>query len=505
MSEISTSSLNPLASKTEDTIAHKGRRFHQRDELKQQMLEIEDGLEAIESEDRVIEDYYPEATEDWDDQEIDRMRYLFQEQGIVTMPRQGELEKLADVLDKQADDRQIRREDKEKLHMQRLEKIRAKQIGAARIIESLSIHIAYSPDSTVDEMMNLVTDQAQDIGLETSDINAFQTALESYVAKHKTVEEYYRFLSPEAVFSACFDQLPKGVVEMEKGAMTLLLRCFDKDDYAMAFYHSRSTVPQLSGDQIKHALSSGGLAFSDVADPRLHGTIILENAVGGRSSPSRREIEAHEQQHQINKLFSPVEYQLSNDFMGDIFSDPTLTPEKALKKYVTHAVRLERRRIGIDSRARDELIAYYSDGTTIDRAVSILLNNNLYDYKSIFAKRIGRIPQDILNGFDIYLTVNRDEGDEIAPLVHKNMDRDMLMNLINLAIGEIIGRGPTRDYEALLNHWTGAIKVLESKKYPREKILALMYENAATHWWSIARSMPSFEDDGSNNLPEPHY
>ena len=118
------------------------------------------------------------------------------------------------------------------------------------------------------------------------------------------------------------------------------------------------------------------------------------------------------------------------------------------------------------------------------------MNSDLYDYEKLFTQRIVKIARSIQDGLDLYLTINRDEGDEIAPLVNKDITRDMVLPLINPGIIKGIGRNQGSEYESLLMHWANAIKVLEEKKYPREQILSIMYENAATHWWSVARSMP---------------
>lgn len=153
---------------------------------------------------------------------------------------------------------------------------------------------------------------------------------------------------------------------------------------------------------------------------------------------------------------------------------------------------MQRRAIGIDARARDEMIAYYADGTSIDQAHNILMTSKLYDYPSQYYAQIQMLWKKVQDNVALYIAINKQDGDEVAPIVHKSLSPAMIKpsTLISY-IENIISRKPGGDYDATLKRWANAVKTLEQKGYERHEILSIMYSNGASHWRSIARSLPA--------------
>lgn len=184
----------------------------------------------------------------------------------------------------------------------------------------------------------------------------------------------------------------------------------------------------------------------------------IEIMANEESSKKTRE---HEDQHQFNKLFESVF---------------TLFPVDKLKKATDkHAVikefiRRNREGMGIDARAKDEILAYYKEGRTPGDIFRILSENKLYDYKSqdYYKNLIEKLPQKL-----------------------RDLDGILETKITEEQIAEYVKDCFGADYIVSLKKWTDAINALEKKKYSREDILNLLYqEEQVSSWPNLARRVP---------------
>ncbi len=127
------------------------------------------------------------------------------------------------------------------------------------------------------------------------------------------------------------------------------------------------------------------------------------------------------------------------------------------------------RESNVDYRARDEIISYYRDGSTVDKIYQVLSESSLYDY--VNEKDILKIRKKILEGI---LQMNDYLDFEIT--------KEKIKSLIDYVFEE--------KYKEDLKRWISAIKILEEKGYKREEIINLLYQKSVSDWHNLARRMP---------------
>ncbi|MBI5140106.1 MAG: hypothetical protein HZA94_01505 [Candidatus Vogelbacteria bacterium] len=201
------------------------------------------------------------------------------------------------------------------------------------------------------------------------------------------------------------------------------------------------------------------------------------------------QVKIHEEQHQFNKLFMPSEIHL---WWPDIRRNVTtcIGPKRAedvIRPLIERFVRFERKFMGIDTAARDEILAYYKEGR-IPEAIAVTLSiSKLYDYKSMeyYKKRVDEIVEK----------VTKVVKEEMSDLLWENeSDGARLLNSSGLEldeddIKESIGRVFGEDYLADLRKWTGVLTILEEKGYSRDEIISLLYQEPVYRWINLAKRM----------------
>lgn len=160
------------------------------------------------------------------------------------------------------------------------EALQHQEEGVARMIRTLRDAVERTPDASVDALFALVTKEAPTLRFTHRQMETFLTAIETYVQRHEAVvRARTRYPRDEDLYEACFGMKPAGRVEVIQGPMTLCFRCYDKDDYALAynFDKAKGDAANIGPADRAHALKSGGCAFERVLLPDLASTVTLEN------------------------------------------------------------------------------------------------------------------------------------------------------------------------------------------------------------------------------------
>lgn len=159
------------------------------------------------------------------------------------------------------------------------DRLNSQKLGIAKTIRELGGLIENNPDISSEDLMSKIEAGSADYRFTKYQVHLFEFATDEYRKKHQAVEKY-RTLYPDNadLFEACFGKKPKGEVEVQKGAMTLLFRCFDEGDYSF-IYNQGSVADEKkdSQEKISEANNTGGIALGKVKIEELGGVITVEN------------------------------------------------------------------------------------------------------------------------------------------------------------------------------------------------------------------------------------
>lgn len=401
-----------------------------------------------------------------------------------------------------SEDRVLSQEEKrlflhEKLNTYKNELL-AQEVGKRQLIANIWNTITDNPDINEQQLNELIFLEGSAIRLNSEQRGYFLKAIEAYAQKHAAVTYYAEtYPDPENFYTACFQKYPQGKVDVSVGSMTVLFRCFDASDYAEAefFGEDQSQFPTPE-DKLQAAMKTGGVALRDgAAIPELQGTIIVENAAHNKEGVSSvirdtaysLAIKQHEEQHQFNKLFSPLEQtQGEAAVVASVAERATRfhpdEPEKTKQHLIHQLVRLKRKQMGMDTQARDEIIAYFRDGEhTRQETINFLTQDNaLYDYKNmpVFQYHIASIPDYIRDTSAYYKDLYGNLGVDVASITDEEVGK-----FIDVVFGQ--------EYKRDIAKWVGAMGTLEAKGYSRTDILTFLYSKPVSAWVPFARRVPA--------------
>jgi hypothetical protein len=131
----------------------------------------------------------------------------------------------------------------------------------------------------------------------------------------------------------------------------------------------------------------------------------------------------------------------------------------------------------IDTGVRDEIIAFYSDGSSVDEIFKTLTTNRLYQYATpnLIAKSVSLIESNLEN-------MNKN-SQELSEKFGEVSDLSYLKSKLVQEIENIFLQG----YRDDLKNWIDSVKKLETKGLSREKIVPLLMQEPVRNWQNISR------------------
>ncbi len=314
--------------------------------------------------------------------------------------------------------------------------------------------IKRNPDANMSELMDEVYLKAGGAKMTGYQIEAFRNGIEEYVKRHQAVENYRKkYPDDKTLFAACFGRTPEGDIEVIKGPMTLYFRCHDLEDYALIHEQKFSQGEEVINADKDRANLSAGVSVHKCNICDLENCIIAEKSLG---QPLREDTYIHEEQHKIKKLFK--DEAMEQNLMNAMEKAPINEKTKILADY------LRVKREDFENRAKDEILAYFKDGTDLGELKKIMLQTReqegLYDYYGEWYVKEGvNEKMNLIKGGADELFVNTQ--------FVKIFRNEYKMEIINPAIESI---------------W-----YLKNQGWTKEKILNLMINEPLARWPKLVK------------------
>ncbi|NTV31020.1 hypothetical protein HGA91_03530 [candidate division WWE3 bacterium] len=199
-------------------------------------------------------------------------------------------------------------------------------------------------------------------------------------------------------------------------------------------------------------------------------------------------VERHEQMHVWNKVYDRtigLSYEnrltlLVDEKIEEISAEcvrQSKSAKEVERQFILKTVR-EARQALLDHRVRDEILAFYEDGTETNDIVDTLTKNPLYDYTSneytVFWRQ--NIEQAIN---DQVQRINTDFQEFESGQDHATPEE--IADLIDITFS---------NYKADIPVWTSAIEELQKKGYDRTEIINRLRVHPLMRWGSVAKHAP---------------
>lgn len=367
--------------------------------------------------------------------------------------------------------------------------------GVGQTIGTLKSAIELDPDMSEEDLLSLVDSQAYGIEFSPKERELFQKGIAEYRRKHQAVEREI-FITPYAdeLYVRCFGKQPKGKITILKHPMTIVFQCEDDQDFLWAGeYSENGGVPYKIDTSQSRFLTSAGLALYSSQVPDLEETLILERRSITSENPNLSErIILHEDQHHFNKLFVPLneEVAVREMMLRAVITSPDL--KGTTNKFLGDYMRLKRRSIGIDERARNEILALIAGGTDSVRAFAKLATDPAYNYYAFpyYKPALEKIPSQVI------ADISEIKREWVEDKLTEDFGNREIPNPDTISPDQIkqkMDEAFVDRYKRDLRKWLDSVGTLARKGYKNEEIVEMLYPYPAPFWHKVARDAQAYK------------
>lgn len=304
------------------------------------------------------------------------------------------------------------------------------------------------------EARDMIEKQSQLYKLPSEVNQEIKDMLSAFADKHHSVAETIRkYPDPRKLFKFLYGSAPEGKIELRQGVISLSFICYDIHDYAKIY--KGGFRGKVDSSDIEVSGKTGGvfLGGAPYFSSHLRGTLIGVNF----STPSYAETTLiHEEQHAMNRI-------LRNTLSQRYFEVSLYDASNTLEALSLVKNRCRREVLEATQRAKDEIVAYLFDGSSVDRTINKLISSDLYRY---FDK------ESILE--------NIEKGLEYSSASLNN-------NLILEEARKIF----EDEYVTLIKEGAHSFRELRWKGYSSQAIAGILMPLELWRWRKIADSLPS--------------
>lgn len=344
------------------------------------------------------------------------------------------------------------------------EKLAHQKEGIATVQAELITMLRNSPDTPLSSLESWFNQAGSRYGLTEEQRSYGRSILLRAVERREHIRALReRCKDDTRLYQALFNANPQGDVSIRDGAVTLYIQCRDPRDYAR-IYHQKYDSGDITEEDTQLANKSGGVSIGSARLTELEGAIIAENTNLIEGNPllsadarARRseEVRVHEEQHAIKRFFATV--QMRNSTLEQLYT--AQTKEDDIRILESHA--RFRREVVAEDRAKDEILAYFKDGTPAAGIYGLLTQSGgLYDY--------------LKNGKRNFIR-------EIA----RNMDDEELEPLA----GEVAERVFKEEYNWVLARGCAVPFILQANGYNTEQVISLLMHEPLSKWEKVGKRL----------------
>jgi hypothetical protein len=258
------------------------------------------------------------------------------------------------------------------------EKLNYQKRGIVVIEERLFRTVREFPDSGAKEMQESVKDLEDQYALNAEQRGKIERILRLYQKKHKAVAETLAKFKDEkgdldggALFEFVFGFKPDGRVKAVVGPMSLCFKPSDMNDYALLAgeKYPRNKKHKVDADDLEIAKGLSGIKLQTSLRPELKGTLMLENPIYFNENEIVNSTLVHEERHVFNSL-------INHEHLPD--HEEALKKMKGMNDEDAKMILLHNAKI--EGLVKDEISAFFSDGST-PKAISLnLLGQDIFFY-----------------------------------------------------------------------------------------------------------------------------
>lgn len=276
------------------------------------------------------------------------------------------------------------------------DKLRYQKLGVIAIEEKLIPLVDLDEPLSMNEMQALVKPEIEQFGFGPEFQGKITELFKEILNRSKNIQATISDclnqdgeIDSAKLYNKLFHRPPKGELKAEVNNFSIYFRLKEDDDFAYISSTAYKRKRELNDKDRAAAQSTGGLSLSDYPSAKLKGAILVESPSYYEDEVYHKNTKLHEEQHALDFLLKDVEF--SNHELGlkkfqmfkrdnaESLADLEAEDVKEFAlMFITNNPKIEN---GI----KDEISAYFSDGTfSSEISRQLLKENSIYEYGKLY-------------------------------------------------------------------------------------------------------------------------
>ncbi len=312
------------------------------------------------------------------------------------------------------------------------DKLRFQKLGLAKIESQLLQYLEKNNDLNEEELFSLLSADIKEYALNNDQIKALKNSIKEFVYKNTNIKNVVNTCRDEKgeilgdkLYERIFGKTPEGEVEAMVSSYSIYFCPSNDKDYCYVASSAYKKHRELNEKDMKHAKSGGGVKLDNYPNKKLNGLIAIQNAAFFSSPEISQNIMTHEKRHVINGVIGKYFNMPDNDEIFRKYQELTARGKIKDENDENEFILLNRENLDIEKRIKDEICAYFKDGSSPKRISKLLLKDNtIYDYGYNY-----NLGED--EDFDLeYLDLVEDGITAFAEFINRGYDVDTVASLL---------------------------------------------------------------------------
>lgn len=268
------------------------------------------------------------------------------------------------------------------------EKLRFQRLGLASMINNLLKSLEDNEDIKKDDLIALLQSDVKKFALNEEQIEALAMSVDEFILENKNIKKVINLCRDEEgnilanrLFEQIFGKLPEGEMKVITNSYSIYFQPSDNRDFCYVASEAYKKRREINEEDMVYAKISAGIKLDDYPRKNLNGLIAIQNATLFNNPQVSKNIMTHERRHVVNNTIGKYFNMPDNDEFYRKYQEFKKNGDINNGSEEDWFVYLQNKNLDIKKRIKDEICAYFYDGSSSKYISRMLLREDtIYTY-----------------------------------------------------------------------------------------------------------------------------
>jgi hypothetical protein len=268
------------------------------------------------------------------------------------------------------------------------EKLRFQRLGLASMINNLLKSLENNDNLNKDELISLLQNDIKKFALNEEQIEALAMSVDEFILENKNIKKVTNLcrdkeggVLADKLYEQIFGKLPEGEMKVIINSYSIYFQPGDNRDFCYVASEAYKKRRELNEDDMVFAKISAGLKLDDYPKKNLNGLIAIQNATLFNNPQVSKNIMTHERRHIVNNTIGKYFNMPDNDEFYRKYQEFKKNGDINNETDENWFIYLQNQNLDIKKRIKDEICAYFYDGSSSKYISRMLLREDtIYTY-----------------------------------------------------------------------------------------------------------------------------